>query len=78
MQLIDNWEYLDYFTEDEDLESAPNYKAKYYQAFTVENGRTVLKKIVNLSIDKINSQNHFLVSLEFNIFRLLHAVINRS
>ena len=74
MQLTEDWEYLDYFTEDEDLESAPYYNTKSYQILSVENGHTVLKKIKNLNIDKINSQSQFLVSINLLFFRLPLAI----
>ena len=77
MQLTEDWEYLDYFTEDEDLESAPNYNAKSYQILSVENGQTVLKKIKNLNIDKINCQSQFLVSINL-LFLGFHIQLQRS
>ena len=77
--LKDDWEYLDYYSEDEYLESSPDYKAKYITVKVFEEGRLKIKRVQNLDINKINSQSIFSVKFDFRYwFRLLEIVINWS
>ena len=66
--LKEEWEYLYYYTEDEYLESAPNFKAKHIKATSFENGKLITKHVSNLDINKINSQSLFSVKFSLSYF----------